>query len=74
MKERPCSDTASVSVPSQELSGGSATAGKCLDEEEPLSSSLSALALEGGAASAERPSPQGADAHPEPGTAGEYGL
>ncbi|CAL8396446.1 unnamed protein product [Gadus morhua 'NCC'] len=64
---RPSSVSASVSVPSPELSAGSEAAGKCLDDEA-LPPALSALALGGAAASAERPCPQGADARPEAGT------
>ncbi|XP_059899846.1 ubiquitin carboxyl-terminal hydrolase MINDY-1 isoform X2 [Gadus macrocephalus] len=64
---RPSSVSAPVSVPSPELSAGSAAAGKCLDDEA-LPPALYALALEGASASAERPRPQGADARPEAGT------
>ena len=70
---RPSSVSASVSVPSPELSAGSEAAGKCLDDEA-LPPALSALALGGAAASAERPCPQGADARPEAGTTGEFGV
>ncbi|CAL8293065.1 unnamed protein product [Merluccius merluccius] len=68
--QRQSSDSASFSIPSLELSEGNTAAGNCLDVDEALTPSLSALVVEGASASTEWPSPKGEEALGDAGVAG----